>query len=140
VLTFFGGFIPYIGGFIATGVAFLVAIAVGDTTDVIVMAIVTPIYNIAIGNYVAPLVYGKTVSLHPAVVLMAAPIGAAIGGLVGMFLIVPVIAIIGATWRPVVHLFDPDDGTQPASPAPRESRRQAAAPSTASHPAPVSGP
>jgi len=139
VLTFFGGFIPYVGGFIATGVAFLVAIAVGDTTDIIVMAIVTPIYNIAIGNYVAPLVYGKTVSLHPAVVLMAAPVGAAIGGLIGMFLIVPVIAIVGATWRPVVHLFDPDDGTQPASAPPSADSRRAPATAPASRPAPVSG-
>jgi predicted PurR-regulated permease PerM len=140
VLTFFGGFIPYVGGFIATGVALLVAIAVGDTTDIVVMAIFTPIYNIAIGNFVAPLVYGKTVSLHPAVVLMAAPIGAAIGGLVGMFLIVPVIAIVGATWRPIVHLFDPDDGTQPAAAPNDRTRQAAAAAAAASRPAPASSP
>jgi predicted PurR-regulated permease PerM len=139
VLTFFGGFIPYVGGFIATGIAFLIAIAAGDTSDVIVMAIFTPIYNIAIGNFVAPLVYGKTVSLHPAVILLAAPAGAAIGGLIGMFLIVPVIAIVGATWRPVVHLFDPDDGTQPATPPRTAQTAPAAAPAPASRPAPASG-
>jgi predicted PurR-regulated permease PerM len=139
VLTFFGGFIPYIGGFIATALAFLIAIAAGDTTDVIVMAVFTPIYNIAIGNFVAPLVYGKTVSLHPAVILLAAPAGAAIGGLIGMFLIVPVIAIVGATWRPIVHLFDPDDGTQPAPAAATPEAIPAPAAAPASRPAPASG-
>jgi hypothetical protein len=72
------------------------------------------------------------------VILLAAPAGAAIGGLIGMFLIVPVIAIVGATWRPIVHLFDPDDGTQPA-PATSAETRPAPVPAPASRPAPASG-
>ena len=34
VLSFFGGFIPYFGSFITTGIAFLVTIAVGSPTDI----------------------------------------------------------------------------------------------------------
>jgi predicted PurR-regulated permease PerM len=52
-------------------------------------------------------VLGKTVSIHPAIVLLAAPAGAAIGGLIGMFLIVPMNAIFLATWRSLIRLFDP---------------------------------
>ncbi len=107
VLTFFGGFIPYIGGAIATGLGFLIAIAFGSPTTIALMAIFTVVINIVIGNFVAPLVLGKTVSIHPAIVLLAAPAGAAIGGLIGMFLIVPMIAIFLATWRSVIRLFDP---------------------------------
>ncbi len=117
VLTFFGGFIPYVGGFIASGVAFLVAVAVGGPTTVALMAVLTVVNNILIGNFVAPLVLGRTVHVHPAVVLLAAPVGAAIGGLVGMFLIVPAIAIFGATWRSIADLFDPGDGNA-AEPGP----------------------
>ncbi len=117
VLTFFGGFIPYIGGFIASGVAFLVAVAVGGPTTVALMAVLTVVNNILIGNFVAPLVLGRTVHVHPAVVLLAAPVGAAIGGLVGLILIVPAIAIFGATWRSIANLFDPGDGTT-AEPGP----------------------
>jgi hypothetical protein len=73
------------------------------------------------------------------VILLAAPAGAAIGGLIGMFLIVPVIAIVGATWRPIVHLFDPDDGTQTASAPSSADARPAAVPAPASRPAPASG-
>jgi predicted PurR-regulated permease PerM len=82
------------------------------------MAIFTVVINIVIGNFVAPLVLGKTVSIHPAIVLLAAPAGAAIGGLIGMFLIVPMIAIVMATWRSVIRLFDPA-GDQLAEPAAR---------------------
>jgi putative heme transporter len=136
VLTFFGGFIPYIGGFIASGLAFLIAIAAGNATTVVVMLVLTVGINILIGNFVAPFVLGKTVSVHPAVILLAAPAGAAIGGLVGMFLIVPVIAIVMATWRSVLRLFDPDEerpvavSTPPAAPAKPAPGRQAPSPAT----------
>jgi predicted PurR-regulated permease PerM len=109
VLTFFGGFIPYIGGAIATGLGFLIAIAFGSPATIALMAIFTVVINVVIGNFVAPLVLGKTVSIHPAIVLLAAPAGAAIGGLIGMFLVVPMIAIFMATWRSVIRLFDPHE-------------------------------
>ena len=130
VLALFAGFIPYVGGFIATGLAFLVAVAVGDSTDIIIMFIYTIVFNIVQGNFVTPLVYGKAVSLHPAIVLLAVPIGNALAGIVGMFLVVPVAGVIATTWRAVLQtiegrdlpepgpLPDPDPGnvTAPAAP------------------------
>ena len=109
VLSFFLGFIPYIGSFIATGLAFLVTVSVGTTTDIVVMAVFTIIFNIAQGNFVAPLVYGRTVSLHPAVVLLAIPAGGAVAGILGMFLVVPFLGVVATTWRTVIHTFDPDE-------------------------------
>lgn len=123
VLTFFGGFIPYIGGAIATGLGFLIAIAFGSPATIALMAIFTVVINIVIGNFVAPLVLGKTVSIHPAIVLLAAPAGAAIGGLIGMFLVVPIIAIVLATWRSVIRLFDPAEGQLVAATASAPTRR-----------------
>jgi hypothetical protein len=60
-------------------------------------------------------VYSKTISVHPAIVLLAAPAGGAIAGLVGMILIVPVIAMIQRTWRTVIGLFEQDGGGSPAA-------------------------
>jgi predicted PurR-regulated permease PerM len=114
VLTFFLSFIPYIGDLIATVLGFLVALAVGSTTDIILMGVFTIVINIVQGNIVAPLVYRRTVSLHPAIVLMAAPAGAAVGGMMGMFLVVPFLGIIASTWRTAIHLFDPQ-GVAPTS-------------------------
>jgi predicted PurR-regulated permease PerM len=107
VLTFFSGFIPYIGNFLVTGVVVLVAVAVGGPTTIPAVALLTVVNNIVIGNVVAPLVLGKTVNIHPAIVLLAAPVGASIGGLIGMFLIVPTIAVLQVTWRSIAALFVP---------------------------------
>jgi predicted PurR-regulated permease PerM len=113
VLSFFAGFIPYIGSFVATGLAFLVAVAVGSTTDVVIMAVYTVVFNLIQGSGVAPIVYGKALSLHPAVVLLAVPIGGAFGGILGMFLVVPIAAIISATWRLAIEIIEVDDTGSP---------------------------
>lgn len=115
VLSFFLGFIPYIGSFIATGLAFLVTVAVGDTSDIVIMAIFTIVFNIAQGNFVAPLVYGKTVSLHPAVVLLAIPAGSAVAGIIGMFLVVPFLGVVAVTWRSLLQAVD-TTGAAPTAP------------------------
>jgi predicted PurR-regulated permease PerM len=129
VLMFFAGFIPYIGSLIVTALGFLVAVAVGDPIDIVLMAIFTIVFNIVQGNVVAPLVFGKTVSIHPAVVLLAAPAGAAIGGVLGMVMMVPVLAIINRTWRIVLHLFDPEDQQPPVAATPVAPVEPAPAPS-----------
>ena len=82
------------------------------------MAVFTIVFNIVQGNVVAPLVYGKAVNLHPAIVLMAIPAGAALAGIVGMFLAVPFIGVIAATWRTVLRLFGERPGDAAAEPMP----------------------
>lgn len=105
VLSFFGGFIPYIGSFITTGLAFLVTVAVGNPQQIAVMLAFTLIFNIVQGNFVAPLVYGRAVNLHPAIVLLAIPAGSEVAGVIGMFLAVPFLGVISATWRSVLRVF-----------------------------------
>ena len=106
VIGFFFGFIPYVGNLLATALALLVAIAVGDTTDIVLMLVFTVVFNIVQGNFVTPVVYGRSLSLHPAIVLMAIPVGNEIAGILGMFLVVPVAAIVAATWRLVIAAID----------------------------------
>ena len=105
VLSFFLCFIPYIGGFVSTGIALLVTIAVGSPFDVGVMIVWTLIFNIVTGNIVTPLVYGRMVHLHPAVVLVAIPGGAAVAGMLGMFIVVPAMAVVASTWRTVLSVI-----------------------------------
>ncbi len=138
VLSFLLCFIPYIGGFISTGLALLIAIAVGSPTDVAVMAVFTLVFNIVQGNIVAPLVYGRTVRLHPAVVLVACPAGAAVAGLAGMFLVVPFAGIIAATWRTALRVAGmPKEAGDPSAQV--ESPAGIAAPVTRA-PAPAEAP
>ena len=109
VLSFFGGFIPYIGSLLTTLLAFLIAVAVGSTADVVIMAIWTIVFNLVQGNIVAPLVYGRTTHIHPAIVLAAIPAAAAVAGIMGMFLVVPAIGVVAATWRTVISVMGSDD-------------------------------
>ncbi len=102
ILSFFGGFIPYIGQFVTSLIAFLIAVAFGTTQDVIVMGIWTAVFNVVQGSVIAPLVYGRAVSLHPAIVLIVIPAGGALAGVLGMFLAVPLVGIVGAVWRNIL--------------------------------------
>ena len=69
------------------------------------MGIWTLVFNIVTGNIVSPIVYGRTVHLHPALVLVGIPAGSAIAGILGMFMVVPVLGIISATWRTVLDVM-----------------------------------
>ena len=104
-LSFILGFIPYIGGAIGTILAFLVAVKVGTTQDIIVMLLWVLVFNIVQGSFLAPVVYGKAVSLHPAIVLIAIPAGGQLAGIMGMFLAVPVLGIVAAIWRSVLAVM-----------------------------------
>jgi predicted PurR-regulated permease PerM len=76
------------------------------------MVIWTLVFNIVQGSIIAPLVYGKAVSLHPAIVLLAIPAGGQLAGVVGMFLAVPVLGVISASWRSVLQVL----GDRPPTP------------------------
>lgn len=105
VLSFFACFIPYVGGFVSTGLAFLIGVAFGDATTVLIMGIYTIVFNIVQGNIVTPLVYRRAVHLHPAVILLAIPAGGAIAGIAGMFLAVPILALVETARRPLARVL-----------------------------------
>jgi predicted PurR-regulated permease PerM len=69
------------------------------------MAVWTIVFNIVQGNIVSPLVYGRTVHLHPAIVLVAIPAGAAVAGIVGMFIVVPALGVVAVSWRSVLGVM-----------------------------------
>jgi predicted PurR-regulated permease PerM len=127
VLSFFLGYIPYIGCYITTGLAFLITIAVGSPTDVVIMAAWTLLFNIIVGNIIGPVVYGRTVQIHPAIVLLAVPGAAAVGGIFAMFLVLPILGVVATTWRTALALLGGDDAPTPPvdEPVP-EPRSQAA--------------
>jgi predicted PurR-regulated permease PerM len=105
VLSFFACFIPYVGGFVTTGIAFLIAVAFGTGADILIMGIYTLVFNIVQGNIVTPLVYRRAVHLHPAVILLAIPAGGAVAGIAGMFLAVPILALFATIRGPALRLL-----------------------------------
>lgn len=101
-LSFFSGYIPYIGTMITTLLANLLVISTGNLPNVIVFVVLTLILNVVQGSILAPLVFSRAVNVHPAVILLATSAGATLGGMLGMFLVVPVLGLVATTWRTVL--------------------------------------
>jgi len=99
VLTFVGAFVPIIGAFVAGGVAVLVAlVSEGFTAALIVLVIVVVVQQLE-GNVFAPILQGKSLKLHAAIVILAVIAGSSLAGVTGAFLAVPVAALFAITWR-----------------------------------------
>ncbi len=97
VLTFIGGFFPLIGATLAGLVAALVALVDGGfTTALLVVAATIAVQQIE-GNLLQPLILERAVRLHPLVTVVAVGAGLLVGGLLGAFLAVPLVAIAAQT-------------------------------------------
>ena len=99
VLVFFGAFIPIIGAVVTGALAALVALVTsGVTSALIVVALVLVVQQIE-GNVLQPMLVGRTLDLHPAVVILAVTAGGTIAGITGAFLAVPVVAVAAVMVR-----------------------------------------
>lgn len=115
IITFFGGFIPIVGAFVAGALAVLVAlVAKGVTTALIVLAIVVAVQQIE-GHILQPLLQSRSMSLHPILVLLAITAGSEKYGIVGGFLAVPVVAALAVLVRYAGEQIDLRAGTVTAS-------------------------
>jgi predicted PurR-regulated permease PerM len=95
-LTFIGAFLPLVGAFIAGALATLVAlVAKGPVAALVVIAITLAVQQLE-GHILAPVVLGRSVKLHPIVILLALGAGSILGGIVGAFLAVPIAAVLVA--------------------------------------------
>ncbi|WP_084596970.1 AI-2E family transporter [Nocardioides aequoreus] len=99
VLTFFAGFVPIVGAFVAGGLAVLVAlVANGLTGALIILGVVIAVQQLE-GNVLSPWLQSKSMSLHPAVVLLGVTLGSTQFGITGAFLAVPVLAVAAVVLR-----------------------------------------
>ena len=93
ILTFFGAFFPLVGAILAGTVATLVALVTTGPGDALILAGATLVIQQVEGDVLQPIVMGRTVKLHPIVILLALTSGGVLAGVVGAFLAVPVAAI-----------------------------------------------
>jgi putative heme transporter len=89
VVNFVGGYVPYIGAVVGGGLAVSIALADGGVTAAIVMLVVVLGANLLLENLVEPKVMGRTLDIHPLLVLIVTAVGGIVGGLVGLILAVP---------------------------------------------------
>ncbi|CAA9342167.1 MAG: UPF0118 membrane protein SCO0513 [uncultured Nocardioidaceae bacterium] len=106
VLTFFGGLVPIVGALFAGAVAVLVALVTnGPTTALIVLGLILLVQQLE-GNVLSPMLQGRTLSLHPGVVILAVTAGSTLFGIVGAFLAVPTVAVVAQALRYLDELAD----------------------------------
>ena len=84
--------IPYVGPLIGAAPAILLAFTVSP-----MMALKVTIVNLVIqqleGNFISPFLIGRSLKLHPMMIIFALMLGGEIFGMVGLILAIPVVAV-----------------------------------------------
>lgn len=128
ILTFFGGFVPIIGAVVVGAIAVLVAlVSNGLVVALVVLALILAVQQIE-GNVLQPVLQGKTMHLHAAVILLSVTLGSTLFGVIGAFLAVPTVAVAATVLRYLDEVVDrdvtrlgPETTGQPEAPVEDES-------------------
>ena len=96
VLVLAAGFIPYIGFIFVAGILLLAGVAVGGVPTALLLLLVVVVLKVVEQRRLASFLADRTLELHPAVILLALLVGFTIGGLAGMFVAVPTVAVVTA--------------------------------------------
>ncbi|SEC92684.1 Predicted PurR-regulated permease PerM [Nocardioides exalbidus] len=106
VLTFFAGFVPIVGAFVAGSIAVLIAlVSNGPTGALLALALIVAVQQVE-GNVLSPILQSKSMNLHAAVVLLAVTLGGTLFGISGAFLAVPVTAVLAVVVRYLDEVVD----------------------------------
>jgi predicted PurR-regulated permease PerM len=85
--------VPLVGPFIGGGLAVIIALISGEPLKALWAALVLLVVQQIDNHLISPNVMGRTVQLHPVVVMLALLVGASFAGLFGMLVIVPLVAV-----------------------------------------------
>ena len=86
--------IPYFGEIIAVTISIIITFLTGGISQAIWMAVVVIILQQIDANIINPKIVGDSLKISPLLVIFAVTIGGAYFGFLGMFLAVPIVAVI----------------------------------------------
>ncbi len=86
-------FIPYIGPAVACIVCAIVALFVSPLVFILTIVLTIVIHNV-VASGISPALMKDSVNVHPAIILVVLLAGGALGGIVGMFLAIPLAAAV----------------------------------------------
>lgn len=122
VVTFLGGYIPYIGAWTAGAFAVLIALGGSGTDAAIAMAIVALLANGVLQQMIQPLAMGAALGIHPLAVLILTIGGGALFGMIGLVLAAPlasaIVRIVGDLARARAATDAAEDAAAPTDPLP----------------------
>lgn len=105
VIAGLGHLIPYFGPIIGGIPAIIISIMSGDTSQIpLIIFIVLGVYTVDNG-FVQPVIFGKSVDIHPIMIILLIIAGSQLFGLIGMLLAVPVATVIKTTSKEIYYAF-----------------------------------
>ena len=116
VVTFVGGYIPYVGAVVGGALAVIVALGSEGFTAALIMLAVVLAANLLVENMVDPIITGKTLQVHPLVVLLATTLGGTLAGIPGMIMAVPLTVIADRALPLLMRVIDTDPDGPAAQP------------------------
>jgi predicted PurR-regulated permease PerM len=118
VLVAFFDLIPLVGSTIAGAIVAIVAAIVGFPGKLIAWVVFLIVYQQVENNVIQPVVYKRTVAIHPLLVIVAVLIGGSLLGILGALLAIPIAAtvqiVVKEWWQLRRERLLPDGGTLPA--------------------------
>jgi putative heme transporter len=93
IVTFATSYIPFFGAFFAGAFAVLVALGARGLSVALAMLAITLLANNTLQNLLEPVAFGRTLRLHPLVVLLVTTAGTLLFGVLGATLAAPVTAV-----------------------------------------------
>ena len=85
--------IPYLGAFLGAIPGIIVAFFVSPTRGILAALVYLGIQQLE-GNVLTPHIQGQALRVHPIIVLLAIVVGGGLGGLIGVIIAVPTLAVI----------------------------------------------
>jgi predicted PurR-regulated permease PerM len=92
VVTFLGGYVPYIGAWTAGAFAVLIALGANGAETALALAVVVLLANGVLQQLVQPVAYGAALGLHPLAVLIVTIAGGCLFGTIGLVLAAPLVS------------------------------------------------
>ena len=94
VLVAFLDLIPLVGSTIAGAIVAIVAAVVGFPTKLIIWVVFLIVYQQVENNVLQPVIYRRTVAIHPLIVIVAVLMGGTLLGVLGALIAIPVAATV----------------------------------------------
>lgn len=116
VVVFVTAFIPVVGATLAGILAALVALVLNDLPTALWVVGIVVLVNQLEGNLLQPVIMGRTLSLHPLVILLALAAGTILGGILGAILSTPTASV---AWTAIKAWRTPE--RDPLPPPPRRT-------------------
>jgi putative heme transporter len=98
VVTFVTAYIPIFGALLSGAFAVVIALGGQGLTDALIILVIAIVANNGLTNLIMPIAFGKSLSLHPLVILVVTTGGTLLFGIFGAVLAAPVTAMAVSTY------------------------------------------